>query len=180
MTRPMDASEDKENMILVELPWSTACSYWIRASSLPLLAVPRLPPACEVTLCHPFAGIDQLHNIDELLEGHDGSRDSSNRPWPEAVELVSSGHLQSTSTPWASEKAAWGGVSRVSRLRGGGLLSRLQKRRRKSRRGEREQVETNEEDLIKGTADEKHSLNIGGQLPWFGLCNFLGRLTLLW
>lgn len=161
-------------MLLVELPQSTACSCWIRTGSLPLLAVPRLPPACEVALCHPLAGIDQLHNIDKLLEGHHGSRDSSNRPWPEAVELVSSGHFQSTSTPWASEKAAWGWVSRVSRLRGGGLLSRLQKRWRKSRRGEREQIETNEENLIKGTADEKHSLYIGGQLPWSGLCNFQG------
>lgn len=145
-------------MLLVKLPQSTACSCWIRTGSLSLLAVPSLPPACKVTLCQPLAGIDQLHDIDELLEGHYGSRDSSDHPGPEAVKLISSGHFQSTCTPWASEKAAWGRVSRVSRLRGGGPLSRLQKRWRKSRRGEREQIETNEEKLIKATADEKHSL----------------------
>lgn len=151
----------------MKLPQATPCSGSRigRAGNSPLLAVLRLPSTGKVTLRQPPTGVDQLDDVNKLLEGHDGSRDTGDHPWPEAVELVRSGQFQSTGTPGAGEEAARSGVSRISRLyRGGlGIRRRLQKRGGKSRRGEREQVETNEEELVKGAADEKDRLWNAGQ-----------------
>lgn len=38
------------------------------------------PPGLQVTLCQPFAGLDKLYNVDELLAQHDGEADDSNNP----------------------------------------------------------------------------------------------------
>lgn len=45
---------------------SSQYSYMSKFSKLLLLAVGT------VTLGQPLTGIDQLHNVDELLESHDG------------------------------------------------------------------------------------------------------------
>ena len=96
----------------------------------PLLAVQCCLAVGPVTFNHQLAGIDHLDNVDKLLESHDRGRDTGDHPRPETVNLVSSGHFQSTSTPWAGEETAWGGMGRVSRLCRGrlGLRDRLQER----------------------------------------------------
>lgn len=113
-----------------------------------------------------MAGIDQLDDVDKLLECHDGRRDTGDYPRQGAVNLVGSGEFQSTSAPGTGEEAVGlrvGGISGLRRCRLG-IVDRLQERRRKGRRGEREQVKANEEDFVEGTADEKHCLRGNGQL----------------
>lgn len=50
----------------------------------------------------------------------------------------------------------------ISRLRRGwlGVLEGLQERRREGRRGEREEVEANEEDFVEGAADKENDLGM--------------------
>lgn len=50
----------------------------------------------------------------------------------------------------------------ISRLRRGWLsvLEGLQERRREGRRGEREEVEANEEDFVEGAADKENDLGM--------------------
>lgn len=120
-------------------------------------------PIGNVTLDHPVAGIDQLDNVDDLLKRHDGKRDTRNHPRPEAINLVRPSHLESTGAPWAGEQAGRGRMRGATGLHGTrlGSFDRLQERGGESRGREGKQVETDKESLIKGAADEQHSLNDG-------------------
>lgn len=108
-----------------------------------------------------MTGIDQLDDVDILLEQHDRGRDDGNDPRNLAVNLVGARHLESAGTPGAGKEAARSRVGGVARLRGGGHRIRdgLEKRGRQDRRGERQQVDANEEGLVESTADEQHGLN---------------------
>ena len=92
-------------------------------------AIPRLflaptgASGLHVTLRQPATGVDQLDDIDELLERHDRGRNPGDDPRQEAVNLVRTGQLKSTGTPWASEETRRGRMGRVAGLRGGWLTS---------------------------------------------------------
>src|SRR5699024_2231811 len=107
---------------------------------LPHLSVQCCLPVGPVTFHHQLARIDHLDNVDKLLESHDRGRDTVVHQRSEAVNLISSGHFQGTSTPWTGEETAWSSMGRVSRLCRGrlGLRERLQERWGKGRRRERE------------------------------------------
>lgn len=139
-----------------------------RSSGLQRLSVPCSLASGKITFSKPLASLHQLNNVDKLLESHDWGGDSGDNPRPEAVNLVCPGKLQSSGTPWASES-----------LRRTGILS-LKKRGRENRRREREQIKTNEEKFIEGTAYEKDCL-----LQSLSAINTQSRihfiaLTLLW
>jgi hypothetical protein len=117
-----------------------------RWSSLHCLSVPFSLASGKVTFSKPLAGLHQLNDVDKLLQSHDWGGDSGDNPRPEAVNLVCPGKLQSSGAPGATE----------SRRRIG-VLS-LKKRRRENRRREGEQIKTNEEKFIEGTAYKKYGL----------------------
>lgn len=103
-----------------------------------------------------------------MFEQHDRGRDAGDDPWPEAIDLVGAGHLEGTRTPRAREKAAGDGVGGVSGLHRGrlGAGDGLEERGRKDRRGEREQVEADEEQLIESAANEQNNLGNQHQSAW--------------
>lgn len=57
------------------------------------LVEPSLLPVFPVALSQPPARLDQLHNIDILLERHDGQADDAKGPGNGAVHLVGAGHF---------------------------------------------------------------------------------------
>lgn len=98
-----------------------------------------------------------------MLECHDGQRNQGDDPWEGAVNLVRTSHLECTSTPGAGKETAQRGVGRGTGLGGGGLRiwDGLEQRGRQHRRGEGEEVKTNEEQLIGSAADEQNNLKLG-------------------
>lgn len=61
---------------------------------LPLARQPHRPPRLQVPLGEPLARLDQLHDVDDLLERHDGEADAREDPGPEAVHLVDASELE--------------------------------------------------------------------------------------
>lgn len=116
----------------------------------------------KISLCEPLAGIHHLNDVDILLESHDRQRDQGDDPWEGAVNLVRTSHLECTSTPGAGKEAAQRGVGRRTGLRGGRLRIRdgLEQRGRQHRRGEGEEVKTNEKQFVSSAADEQNSLQL--------------------
>lgn len=119
--------------------------------NLALLATVLRPAVGHVTLDQPVAGLHELHHVDDLLERHDGCRDSSDDPRPEAVNLVGPCQLQRPGAPGAVVQIGWGCL-------GGAIGERLKEGRRERRRGEREEIEADEESFVKGAADEQNGL----------------------
>ena len=115
-----------------------------RSFSSVLLSLAGGPTVGDVALHQPFAGFDHLHDVDELLQGHDGSGNAGNDPRPEAIDLVGASQLQRPGAP------------RVV-----GALHGLEQGWGEHRRRERQEVEADEENFVGSAADEQHSLGIG-------------------
>lgn len=115
-----------------------------RSSSSVLLPLAGRPTVGDVALHQPLAGFDHLHDVDELLQRHDGSGNTGDHPRPEAVDLVGAGQLQRSGAP---------GVVRA--------LHGLEQGWGEHRRREGQEVEADEEDLVGSAADEQHSLGNG-------------------
>jgi hypothetical protein len=124
-----------------------------------LLVKARLLPVLPVTLGQPPARLKELNNVHVLLESHDGQADDAERPWDLAVHLVGAGHFHCGGRERRGEES--GGLGRGGRAgeegerfaavdwkEGGGDCWR----------GETEKIESDEEELVEGAADEKDPL----------------------
>lgn len=58
---------------------------------LRLLTVSGCSALSKVCVNHQLASLDNLHDVDELLKGHNGSRDPSDNPGHVAINLIRSG-----------------------------------------------------------------------------------------
>lgn len=110
---------------------------------LALCRFPRQPlrlTHSDVALSQPLARLDDLNNIDELLEEHDGEAAAGQHPRPEAVHLVSAGQLKGGSAVGAGKELAQQGP--VDLRSGLDVIHdrRLEESRRERRRGEGEEV----------------------------------------
>lgn len=94
-----------------------------------VLTVAHGLPVGDVSLNQPVTGVHELHNVDDLLQRHDGEGYAGDHPGPPAVDLVSASHLQSSGTPRAGEDTSWG------RARLDGSLGRFLKEGRREGRG---------------------------------------------
>lgn len=141
--------------------------------------LPAIRACLEVTFCQHLAGVDQLNHVDILLECHDRGRDDGDDPGNLAVDLVGASQLQGTGTPRAGEETARRGVGGVTWLnrRWLRIRERLQEGGGEDRRREGQKVDTNEEQLVEGAADEQDSL---GERSALIEQHAKTRLTLLW
>lgn len=81
-----------------------SCRHLLSVGCLVLCSA-SFPSADKIAFHEPVRGLDQLHDVDKLLEGHDRERDRGDNPGPETVDLVGPGQLQSSSTPRACKRA---------------------------------------------------------------------------
>ena len=72
----------------------------------------------DIALGQPARRLDQLHDVDELLGGHDRTRHAGNDPRPEAVHLVGARQLERAGAIGTREEARGRGVRRTAGLRG--------------------------------------------------------------
>ena len=118
-----------------------------------------LLPIFPVALSQPPARLNQLHNIDILLERHDGQANDAKGPGDCAVHLVGAGHFHRSCREGRGEESG--------SFRSGGRAGEEGKRFAAvngqegggdGRRGEAEEVEGNEEEFVQGAADEEDPL----------------------
>jgi hypothetical protein len=118
-------------------------------------------PKFQVSLGQPSARLDQLDNVDDLLEGHDGEADTSNHPRPKAIHLIGSRQLERTRAVRIREDLSEERlVDLGSLVHGRGIGHLLQQARGQQRAGERKKVQRDEEGLVQRTAHEQNSLVI--------------------
>lgn len=138
---------------------------------LPLARQALGPAGADVALGQPAAGLDELDDVDDLLEGHDGEADAGEDPGPEAVHLVGARELERARAVGVGEDLAQQrrvdlGALVQRRRRGrvvvfGHLLLLLQQQGGGQQRGgEGEQVERDEEGLVEGAGDEEDRLTV--------------------
>lgn len=115
-------------------------------------------PHSNVSLSQPLARFDDLDHVDELLEEHDGEADTSDDPRPEAVHLVGTRQLERRGAVGAGEDLPQQCLVDL-RSRLDIIYERsLQKSRGECGRGEGEQIQRDEEELVQGAADEEERL----------------------
>jgi len=118
----------------------------IKQSSLGLLALALSPPrqtrlatALAIILRKPLAGVDELHDVDDLLAEHDGEADAGDDPRDGGVELVGAGELERAGGVGVGEERGGGDVGWVAGLEGGGFAGDgLEEGGGEEGRGERE------------------------------------------
>lgn len=118
-----------------------------------------LLPVFPVALSQPPACLNQLHNIDILLERHDGQADNAKSPGDSAVHLVGAGHFHCRGRERRGEES--GRLGRGGRAREKGeRFAAIDRQEGGSdgRRGEAEEVEGDEEEFVQGAADEEDPL----------------------
>lgn len=122
-----------------------------------LLLLPRQPlgpPQCQIALSQPPTRLDNLHDIDKLLEEHDGEAGARQHPRPEAVHLVGASQLERRRAVRAGKDLPQQCLVDLRARLDVIHQWRLQQRRRQRRRREGEEVERDEEELVGGAADE--------------------------
>lgn len=112
MTRK-ESEAGRRRICSLNLPRSLHCLFLVVSAGL------------EVSLSQPLAGIHHLDDVDKLLERHDGEGNASDDPWPGALELVGTRHLEGTGAPRAGEEAGWLGMGWVAGLSGRAIGDRL-------------------------------------------------------
>lgn len=138
------------------------------STSLSLLSL-RLPrqtvrlPHRNVALGQPPARLDDLDDVDELLEEHDGETDASNDPRPEAVHLVGARQLERRGAVGARKDLPQQRLVHLCPCLDVIHDRGLQQGRGECGRGEGEQVERNEKGLVQGAADEQERLEVSRQ-----------------
>lgn len=90
-----------------------SCEFPLR----PFLRQSELSSGFDITLSQPLARFDELDNVENLLECHDGRRDTCQNPRPEAIHFVGAGHFHSIGTSRRYEKGQ-------SRMTGAARLNR--------------------------------------------------------
>lgn len=132
-----------------------------------LLGQTLCPTDLNILCAQSPAGLDHLHHVDELLDGHDGEADGGQNPWNRRVHLVCTCHLKGCSAEGVREYLT---KNRCVELRVGndgiasGILYGLDQVRREEGRGEGQQVECDEEELIEEACDEQDSLKMVSHL----------------
>lgn len=107
----------------------------------------RLPHG-EIALSEPFARLDNLHNVDELLHSHNGEADGSKDPGPEGIHLVRARKLESCRAVRIREDLAQQRCIDLCaglNLHGLRVGDGVEERGRQKRRGEGQEVEGDEE-----------------------------------
>lgn len=118
-----------------------------------------LLPIFPVALSQPPARLNQLHNIDVLLEGHDGQADDAKGPGDGAVHLVGAGHFHCGGGERRGEESGRLGSGGRARHEGERLAAvDGQEGGSDGRRGEAEEVEGDEKEFVEGAADEEDPL----------------------
>jgi hypothetical protein len=140
----------------------TSCSDSSRLNLLANIARQTLSlPHLAVGVGQQVAGSDKLDYVDELLGGHDGQANAGNDPGHGRVHLVGAGELQGGGAEGVREDLLEDrGVDGVAGLHGLAALGldRLDEMRGEQGRGEGEEVEGDEEDLVHGAKDEEDGL----------------------
>ena len=101
------------------------------------------PPSLHVTLGEPPAGLDELDDVQDLLDGHDGETNARDDPRPERVHLVGAGHFEGSGAVGVREELAERRAIKLSSLLDGGglaLAHGAEKVGRQKGRGEGEEV----------------------------------------
>lgn len=119
-----------------------------------------LPPCLDIPLSKPVARLDQLHHIQNLLRRHHRGRDGRKYPRQGRVHLVRSGQLHGPCAAGrCKESGSW--MRRTARLRRrAGRFVVGKEGGSQGGRGEREEVESYEEEFIEGASCEKHILSV--------------------
>lgn len=109
--RSPSTSDEKKRCLLVGL-----------STLLRLGGQDRIPPQFNIALGQPFARLDELDNVQNILDKHDGSTDARQDPRPGRIHLVGSGHLQRRGTVGVGEQLADDGAVHLrAALDGGGF-----------------------------------------------------------
>ena len=123
------------------------------------LIKPSLLPVFPVALSQPPARLDQLHNIDILLEGHNRQADDAESPGDGAIHLVGAGHFHCGGGERRGEESGRLGSGGRARHEGERLAAvDGQEGGSDGRRGEAEEVEGDEKEFVEGAADEEDPL----------------------
>ena len=127
----------------------------ILASSSPLL--PRqalLLPCLIITFRKPFARLDQLHHVQNLLCRHHRERDGRKYPRPGRIHLVCSGQFHGPCATGCSKKCgSWMRWTAGLRRRARGCIGG-EKGGGQDGRGEGKEVEGYEEEFVEGADRE--------------------------
>lgn len=126
----------------------------LRALPRQTLSFPRSP----VTLGKPRGRLLHLYHVDDLLSHHDGEADDHANPRHGGVHLVRARGLHGASREGRGEEQAGFGRSRCARVQGGGVGGVGEERGTQERRGEGEEVEGDEEDLVEAAESEENPL----------------------
>jgi hypothetical protein len=126
----------------------------LRALPRQTLGLPRSP----VTLGKPRGRLLHLYYVDNLLSHHDGEADYHADPRHGRIHLVRARGLHGASREGRGEEQAGLGRSRCSRVEGGGVGGVGKERGAQERRGEGEEVEGDEEDLVHAAECEENPL----------------------
>lgn len=110
--------------------------------------------------------MDELNDIDDLLQQHNRRRNGRDDPRQTAINLIRPRHFQRSRTPGASKETGRRRMGGITGLHGARLgLGGLEERRREGGRGEREEVDADEEEFVQGAADEQDRLHPSSALP---------------
>ena len=118
------------------------------------------PTSLEINLGESLASVVKLNAVDELLHEHEREADTGNGPGHCGVHLVGTSKLKSSGAEGIGEDLGKNrGVDLGTSLEfGTDSLDRLDEVGRDKRRREAEEVERNEEELVKGAKSEKNTL----------------------